>query len=195
MPIGFGRGVKNMGRPFSVKAHLKSSIVEVKAHALIIGIAKLNNDPNYKAYRQGRKIRPVVQDLLETTGINLDRGSGIRELERFQDDFKEYRIVVFAGLNCDERYFDGQVNSEKRINLLYDDVDHHYHVITNITGAMAKRYVCNGCNKGCRRDVSHICDQTCSDCMSSPLVRVRGLSNLLRRVQEAFKVQGMFRQG
>ena len=97
----------------------------------------------------------MVQNLLETTGINLDRGGGINELEKFQDHFKEYRIVVFAGLNCDKIYFDGQVQSEKRLNLLYDDVDHHYHVITNVTGAMARQYVCKGCNKGCRSDTRH----------------------------------------
>jgi hypothetical protein len=61
MPVGFGRGVKTEGRPLSVMAHLKKSIVEVKAetnclaHALIIAVAKVTNDPNYKAYRQGRK--------------------------------------------------------------------------------------------------------------------------------------------
>ena len=89
----------------------------------------------------------MVLNLLETTGINLDRGGGIREFERFQDHFKEYRIVVFAGFNSDEIYFDGQVNSKKRLNLLYDDVDHHYHVIKNVIGAMARRYVCKGCKK------------------------------------------------
>ena len=55
------------------------------AHALINAIAKITNDPNYKSYRDGRKIGPVVQRLLETTGINLDRGGGIRELTRFQE--------------------------------------------------------------------------------------------------------------
>ena len=45
--------------------------------------------------------------------------------------------------------FDAQVQTEKRINLLYDEVARHYHVIVNITGAMAKRYVCKACNKGC----------------------------------------------
>jgi len=38
-------------------------------------------------------------------------------------------------------YFDGQVESEKRINLLYDDVKRHYHVINNLTGAMARQCV------------------------------------------------------
>ena len=58
--------------------------------------------------------------------------------------------------------FDGQVQTEKRINLNYDDEARHYHVIDNITGAMAKRYVCEACNKGCS-DVTHKCEKACSD--------------------------------
>jgi hypothetical protein len=150
MPVGFGRAVKTRGRPLSVLAHLKKSIVKVKsetnclAHAILIAIAKITNDPNYTLYRKGNKLGPAVNQLLQTTGINLDRGGGVRELMRFQEHFQEYRIIVFSGLNCENIYFDGQVESEKRINLLYDEAEHHYHVITNITGAMAKRYMCRG---------------------------------------------------
>jgi len=56
---------------------LQRSIVELRdeenclAHALIIAIARSNNDPNYKAYKQGRNIRPAVDQLLVTTGIDL----------------------------------------------------------------------------------------------------------------------------
>jgi len=46
MPVGYGkRGIRSMGRPLSAVAHLKKSVVEVKAeenslaHALIIAIA------------------------------------------------------------------------------------------------------------------------------------------------------------
>jgi len=63
--------------------------------------------------------------------------------------------------------FEGHVEPNKRINLLYDDVDRHYHVITNLTGSMAKKYVCKACNKSCRSDVAHNCDQTCCECMTS----------------------------
>jgi hypothetical protein len=48
-----------MGRPLSVMAHVKRSIIEVNAdknclaHALIIAIARLTKDPNYTAYRRG----------------------------------------------------------------------------------------------------------------------------------------------
>ena len=69
MPAWLGYGIKTKGGPLSIMAHLKKSIVEVKAeencltHALIIAIARVDNNANYKAYRQGRKIRPVVQAL------------------------------------------------------------------------------------------------------------------------------------
>jgi len=55
---------------------------------------------------------------------------------------------------------------EKRINLVYDDVNRYYHVINNLTGAMAKGYVCRGSNKGCERRVTRKCGEKCSDCKS-----------------------------
>ena len=90
------------GRPLATMVQLKRSIVEVGAEknclaqALIIAIARLNNDPNYTSYRKGRKIRPVVRQLLETTGIDLKNGGGIPELTRFQEHFHEYKIVVYS---------------------------------------------------------------------------------------------------
>jgi hypothetical protein len=52
------------------------------------------------------------------------------------------------------------------INLLYDD--RHYHVIMNLTVAMAKGYVCPACNKGCRRGAQHKCDASCDACLAIP---------------------------
>jgi hypothetical protein len=117
---------------------------------------------------QGRKIHPVVDNLLATTGINLRNGGGIPELERFQDHFDQYKIVVYTGLHCDSNMFEAQVETSDRINLLYDDRTRHYHVIGSLTGAMAKKCVCKACGKGCSSDITHTCDQTCSDCMASP---------------------------
>jgi len=114
-----------------------------------------------------RKIHPAVQTLLKETGIDLTREGGIPELNRFQEHFRDYKIVVYQGLGCDDIMYEGQVDSSKHLNLLYDDVERHYHVKTNLTGAMAKKYVFNACHKSCRRDITHVCDQTCSDCMAS----------------------------
>ena len=83
MPEGFDkRAIKSRGRPLSVVIHLKR-VVEVTssenclAHAIIIAIAKVENGSDYKAYRQGRKIRPVVQELLAETGLDLSEGGEI----------------------------------------------------------------------------------------------------------------------
>jgi len=199
IPAGFsGDGIKRKGRPLATMAHLKRSIVEVRAeenclaHALIIAIAKLHNDPNCTSYRKGFKIRPVVDQLLETTGIDLKNGGGIPELTRFQKHFHEYKIVVYSVSNCDSIMYQGHVESDKRINLLFDEATRHYHVIGNLTGAMAKRYVCEGCNKGCRYGASHTCEKTCSVCMVSPPYKYAGpripceLSNRHFRSQTCF---------
>jgi hypothetical protein len=106
MPGGFGKhALKSMRRPLSIMANLKKSIVEVKteenflAHALVIAVAKVENDPNYKSYIKGWKIRNVVQTLLDETGINLSNGGGIPELTRFQEHFRQYKIVVYHGMS------------------------------------------------------------------------------------------------
>ena len=131
-------------------AHFKISVVEVRveenclAHALVIAIAKVDKDPNFKGCIQGRKILHVDETLLETTGIDLSNGAGIPELVRFQEHFRKYKIFVYRGLSCDNIIFEGQVDSTKRLNILYDDVKRHYHVRTNLTGAMAKQFVCEG---------------------------------------------------
>ena len=150
MPVGFESvAIKTMGRPISVVTHLKKTITEIKAtaHALIIAIAGIEHDSNYESYRKVWKISPVVRFLLEKKGIDLSSGGGIPELARFQEQFREYKIVVYQGLSCDNIIFEGRVESAKRLNLLYNDVEKHYHVITNLRSAMARRYVCKACNK------------------------------------------------
>ena len=74
---------------------------------------------------------------LTTTGIDLSNGAGIPELVRLQEHFSEYKLTVYQFLNC-YIMFEGQFESYKRRNLLYDDVE-RYHVITNLTGAIARR--------------------------------------------------------
>jgi len=127
MSVGFDKhAIKNRDRPHSVMPQIETCIciLEMKseenclAHALAIAIAKLHKDPNYKAYRQGRKIRHVVETLLEKAGIDLSNGAGIPELVRFQEHFQGYKIFVYHSLNCDNIVFERQVDSAKRLNIL-----------------------------------------------------------------------------
>jgi len=94
--------------------------------------------------------------MMQASGVDLSKGGEIPELQAFQRHLSDYRIVVYSGQRCDNIMFDGQVATPQRINLLYDD--HHYHVITNLTAAIAKRYMCPACNKGRGRGAQHKCD-------------------------------------
>ena len=136
------------------------------AHALVTAIAKVDKDPNFDVFRKGRKMRHVVQTLLETT--SLSNGARIPEVVRFRDKFREDKRVVYHGLNCNKILCEGQVDSIKRFDILYDEVERHYHVIINFTVALARTYVFKCCNKACTSDITHVCDETYSDCMASP---------------------------
>ena len=88
--VGFGKAETSKGIPLSTMAHLKRSIVEVKAkdnclaHALVIAIARVTNDPNYKSYRRGWKRLPKVQELLQASGVDISRGGGIPGIQAFE---------------------------------------------------------------------------------------------------------------
>ena len=107
------------------------------AHALVIAKAKVDGDPNYESYCHGYKTRPIVNRLLETMGIDLSRGGEVPELLRFQEHFKEYRIVVFGGLNCEDIF--RRTGRIRKKNLVYNDVHRDFHVINSLTGALTRQ--------------------------------------------------------
>ena len=153
MPSGNGR-VKARGRSMESLVHLKRSIVSVKAthnclaHALVIAMARVENDDNYTAYRKGYKIEPIVSELLARTGIDLGNGGGLPELQRFSDCLPQYRIVVFDGFTENNIMFDSGRTNKKTLNLLYDDATKHYSVITSVAGCFAQWYICQGLQQG-----------------------------------------------
>ena len=89
MPVGFGKhAIKSKDRKLSVMAHLKRSIVELKAeqnslvHALVIAISRLEEDPNHNSYLRGSTIRPVVRNVCHMICNHLTKGAKIPELVR-----------------------------------------------------------------------------------------------------------------
>jgi hypothetical protein len=66
MPVGYGGAeITAKGKPLETIVHLKRSFIKVEAknnclaHALVIAIARLTNNPNYKAHRTRYKIVPL----------------------------------------------------------------------------------------------------------------------------------------
>jgi len=92
MPVGKGKtAAKTKGRSLDVLSAIKKSIVKAKVlflclvHALIIAMARVNGDPKYKSYRDGKALKQPVQDLLNSSGVDLIRSGGFQELEHFQN--------------------------------------------------------------------------------------------------------------
>ena len=67
---------------------------------------------------------------------------------------------MFEGLNTDRVTFRGNSHSAKRSYLLYDRDNKHYYVNPKLKAAMAKKYMCNGCETV--YDKTHKCDNVCT---------------------------------
>ena len=89
-------------------------------------------------------MKQPVEKLLNYSGADLPNGGGFKELQQFQEYLSDYNIFVFDGLYPERVMFSGNSLSAQKLYLLYDRDSEHYNVITNLKGAMAKRYICNG---------------------------------------------------
>ena len=69
-------------------------------------------------------------------------------------------------MNTDRVMFSGNSVSSMKLYLLYDAKDKHYNVITNLKGAMAKKYIGNGCDT--LYDHTLKCDKVCPLCTCTP---------------------------
>ena len=132
------------------------------ADALITAMARVNGDPKYPSFRDGRGMKKPVEDLSKVSGVNLCNAGGFKELEQFQEYLSDYKIIVYDGLNPDRVMFSGNSVSSKKSYLLYDSKDRHYNVITNLKAAMAKRYKCTARDALCEN--THKCDKAFSLC-------------------------------
>ena len=61
---------------------IKERIVVVKvainclAYILIIAMTRLNGNPKYPSYRDGRYLKKPLEDLLKASGVDLSNGGG-----------------------------------------------------------------------------------------------------------------------
>jgi len=171
MPAGKG-GVKTKGRSLDLLSAITKSIVVVKAaflclaHALIIAMARGNNDSKYVSYGHGWCLEEPVEELLNSSGVDLSNDGGFKELQQLQQYLADYKIIGFDGFYPDRVKFSANSLSAKQLYLLYDRDSGHYNVITNLKGAMTKRYICNGCDT--LYEHTHKYDKVCSLCTATP---------------------------
>ena len=172
MPDGNGKmAEKTKWHSLEVLSAIKKSVVFVKAalnclaYALINAMARINGDPKHKTYRDGYSLKKPVEGLLKASRINLSNGGGFEELRQFQEQLLYYTIIVWW-LNPGRVIYSRNSLLVKELYLLYDRNCVHCNVITNHKGAMARKYVSNGCD--ILYDFTHKCDKVCSLCTATP---------------------------
>ena len=129
------------------------------ANAFILAMAKVNGNPKYTSYRNGRGLKQPVKNLLSASGVKLISGGGFRELEQIQNYLSVYKIIVCNGVSSYRVIFSGYSLLNQKFYLLYDTGI--LKVVTNLKAAMANWYICNACdtlyNKHKSVTVSSLC--------------------------------------
>ena len=172
MPEGSGKTKRTLP---NIRDHLKSkgSVICINnfddlclARALVVGIAKIENDPRYNQIRDSR--RPVQRqralDLHQAA--NVPQGPcGLNEVKLFQNYLVNYQIVVVSGTHNNTIIYPPQPpgTDEKPILGLYYN-NNHFDTITSIKGFLARSYFCNRCLKGYNNTTDHLCPAMCRRC-------------------------------
>lgn len=178
IPRGQG-GAKNFSRVYTSAQDFvtrNKGIIQIKnqdakclAHAVVIGLALITPNENYKNL-MGDQIRmeQKVQDLLNETDLTLETGGSIFELNVIQDVLPPHtQLVVFDCYRTKNIFFKrNMINVENYIYLFLHD--EHYDVIKSITAFCVANYFCNLCYKSYNNKAAHRCKIKCNQCKVYP---------------------------
>ena len=175
MPQGSGKS-KVRRQTWNIREYLKKkkSVICINnmddlclARALVVGIARIENDPRYKQIRDSS--RPLQRerafDLHEAANVPLGP-CGLKEVDLFQQHLTNYQIIVVSGDQNNAIIYPSRPpanpNPEKSIYLYYQA--NHFDVITKLPGFLNTNYFCHVCHKGYDHTTDHLCDGMCKSC-------------------------------
>ena len=172
MPEGSGR--KNRAEPDVKKFLLKKthSVVVIENHddlclarALVVAIAKAENDPYYhylRACDRGQRIRAIELH----TNANVPLGPcGLEEVRLFQRHLTRYEINIVSLLQDNAIIYPPQDQAAPDKTPIYLALhDNHYDVITKMPGFLNRAYFCHKCKKAYSNKYDHLCPEMCKSC-------------------------------
>ena len=173
MPQGSGRSKRTI---LNIRDHLKKkgSVIPINnkdnlclARALVVSIARIENDPRYNSIRDSRWAmqRERAFDLHEAANVPLGP-CGLNEVDLFQQHLVNYQIIVVSGDQNNAIIYPLQPrtnpNPEKSIYLYYQA--NHFDVITSLPGFLNAHYFCHVCYKPYDVTTDHLCKGMCHSC-------------------------------
>ena len=142
----------------------KKSIISINnndnlclARALVVAVAKIENDPKYDQIRKSNRNVQLQRALELHQAANVPLGPcGMDEVELFQKYFTKYQIIVVSGDHNDSIIYPSKppgTDEKQAINLYYHNK--HFNVITSIPGFLNRSYFCNRCHKSYSNTPEH----------------------------------------
>ena len=151
--------------------HKKKSIIITNnddlclARALVVAIAKIEKDPNYKnLIAPGRRIQErKAKELHESANVPLGP-CGLPEVELFQKYLTNYEINVFSTAHNNSIIYPAKPSTSNAKPIYLHLHDNHYDVITTMPGFLSAVYFCHKCRKTYSNKHGHLCDESCGSC-------------------------------
>jgi hypothetical protein len=103
------------------------------ARALVVGKAFADNSSNFPNIADSRRNEQgtLALQLCRAAGVNALQLSGVPELQAFQRHLLDYKITVFADRVGKNVIFEGNVNTGRYIDLIYDTDGLHFNKMSS----------------------------------------------------------------
>ena len=155
--------------------HKKNSVITIQnnddlclARALVVAIAKIEKDPNYKnLLKPGRStLERKARELHELAKVPLGP-CGLPEVELFQKYLTKYEINIFSTAHNNSIIYQPKPSTANNVTSIYLHLHkNHYDVITKMPGFLAVSYFCHTCRKVYSNKCGHVCLARCKSCGS-----------------------------
>ena len=183
MPEGSGRSRKKRTETILKKYLLKSqSVVVIENHddlclarALVVAIAKAENDPYYhylRACDRGQQRRAI--ELHANANVPLGP-CGLEEVRLFQRHLTRYEINIVSLLQNNTIIYPPPEQAAPDKTPIYLALhNNHYDVITKLPSFLKQAYFCHKCRKGYSNKFDHLCPEMCRSCRAYECTRDDG---------------------
>ena len=172
-PQGSGRS-KRTTLNIKEYLHKKGSVITIKnndnlclARALVVGVAKIENAPNYRTLiRSDKRIQEKEAKKLHAAA-NVPLGPcGIPKVEMFQKYLTRYEINIVSGNHDNNIIYPPEPSTNNNnVTPIYLYLhDNHYDVITSMPGFLSNSYFCHTCRRAYSAKLNHICPGMCKSC-------------------------------
>ena len=180
--------------------HKKGSVITIKnndnlclARALVVAIAKIENDPKYKTLVDSRKGTQQMKAMELHQAANVPFGPcGLPEVDLFQKYLTNYEINIVSGNHNDSIIYPPKPSTNNNVTPIYLYLhDNHYDVITSMPGFLNTSYYCRKCNKSYCKNTDHLCDTMCRSCRAFGCV-IEGDGMVCDECERWFKSKGCY---